>query len=153
MERQVRDIYRQPVRATFELVSAGWNGEYHDTQTALNTSPLSVTHANGGNRTVTNASLTVTAVNTQIAGLAFACGDCDWAFTGTIAAGTSLIVDGATKSITNNGVDAYAQFTFNGGHVTPNWIELAPGDNTATYTAGSAAWAHTLVLAYYDGWT
>lgn len=67
------------------------------------------------------------------------------AFTGTVAASTSLIIDCQAKSVKNNGVDAYASFTF----VHPDWIRLLPGDNTIRVLADNTAASLRTVTVYH----
>lgn len=67
------------------------------------------------------------------------------AWTGTVAASTSLIINGQSKSILNNGADAYAAMTF----IHPDWLRLLPGANVFRVIAANAGDRGTVTFAYY----
>ena len=101
---------------------------------------------------MTAAILTITAAGNAISGITFKCGSCDWTFSGSVAAGKVLTIDTGTRSIRNDGIDAYSLFALNAGHTVADWLQLAPGANsvTITYTCAGAATAFT--PTFYDGW-
>jgi hypothetical protein len=174
MERRREYIYYQPVDLTFDVVQPGWNGTQHgapwyfddgeffddglyfdlDDVWTPTASGDTETVTNGGNRTVTNAVLTITASATAtISNITLSCGDCDWTWTGTVALSTSLVVDCGLRSIKNNGVNAYAGLALNSGHTVADWLRLEPGDNTVTITySGNADDSATVTFGFYDGW-
>ena len=172
MERRPTYLFYQPVGLTFEVKDPGWNGrgsgaewyldagqyldaglylDYDDTIT-LDGSPKTTTITNGGNRTVTAVVLSIRAAGNPISGIRFVCGSCDWTFSGSVAAGKVLTIDTGTRSIRNDGIDAYSLFALNAGHTVADWLQLAPGANsvTITYTCAGAATAFT--PTFYDGW-
>ena len=172
MERRREYIFYQPVELTFEVARPGWNGtgrgptwaldageildsglflDYDDVIT-LDGSPKSATIANGGNRMQNEIILVFRAAGNPISAITFKCGPVDWTFSGTVAAGKTLTVDCRTRSIRNDGVDAYNLLTLNAGHTVSDWCQLEPGNNAATITYTCAGNATTLDLAYYDGW-
>ena len=173
MERRFEYIYYQPVDLDFDIVSPGWHGEVHGAPWYLDagetldsglvldlldywtptSSPLTATVNNGGNRTVTNAVLTVTAGTSTISAIKLVCGSCDWTYSGTVAIGKALVIDCGLKSVVNDGADAYSAFALNSGHAVADWLQLQPGDNTVTITyTGNATDDATFALGYYDGW-
>jgi hypothetical protein len=174
MERRREYIYFQPVDLTFDVVQPGWNGTGHgapwllddgetlDTGLYLDLDDVwipsvsgdSETFTNAGNRTVTNAMLTITAsASATISNVRIVCGDCDWTWTGTVAVSTSLTVDCGQRSIKNNGVDAYSGLALNVDHTVADWLRLEPGANTITITySGNADNSAGVTLSFYDGW-
>lgn len=120
---------------------------------ALNTSPKSVTVTNGGNATVKNAIITVTAAGTDITALTIAkSGETQLVYSGTIAAGESLVIDVGAWSVENDGADDYANFALGASHVIEEWLHLTPGSNTITVTKTGGSTASTIGIEFYDGW-
>ena len=174
MERRREYIFYQPVELTFEVAAPGWNGTQHgaawllddgetlDTGLYLDLDDVWIPSAdgddetfnNGGNRTVRDAFVTITASATAaISNITISCGDCDWTWTGTVAVSTSLTIDCGTRSIKNNGVDAYSGFALNAGHTVADWLQLEPGDNTITINySDNADNSAGVTVSYYDGW-
>ncbi len=181
MERRREYIYYQPLELAWQIAQPGWNGQAHGagwilddgevfddglyldmggayvvtlTNGALATTNATI--ANNGNRTVTDVTITVTAVGDQITSVRFACSPCDWSYSGTIAAGTSLVVDCGAKSVLNDGTDDYANFQLNpqpsGVQASANWCEFAPGNNAVTMTTSSNAATNTVTFSFWDGW-
>lgn len=73
-----------------------------------------------------------------------------WTFSGTIAAGKSLVIDIGKQTVKNDGVDAYSSFTLGGSHTIDSWLRLSPGTNnlTVTITGGPG----TITAVHYDQW-
>ena len=172
MERRREYLFYQPVGLTFEIKDGGWNGtghgavwyldmgyyldaglylDYDDTIT-LDAFPKSATITNGGNRTVTNAVLSFKAAGNPVSAITLVCGSCDWTFSGSVAAGKILTIDCGTRSVRNDGVDAYSLFTLNAGHTVADWLQLKSGANAVTITYTCAGAATTLTPTFYDGW-
>lgn len=60
-------------------------------------------------------------------------------FTGTVAAGTDLVIDAETNTVTNDGVDAYADLSVTYDVDMPfSWFPLVLGDNVITITHNGA---------------
>ena len=172
MERRRDYLFYQPVGWTFEIKDPGWNGTGHgaawyldagqyldaglyldmDNTITLDGSPKSATITNGGNRTVTATIVPFTAAGNAISGIRFVCGSCDWTFSGSVSAGKTLTIDTGTRSVRNDGADAYSLFTLNAGHTVADWLQLAPGANSVTITYTCAGAATALNVTYYDGW-
>lgn len=174
MERRREYVYYQPVDLTFEVAQPGWNGVLHgaawlldngetlDTGLYLDLDDVWIPSSDGdtetvnnaGNRMVRDALLTITASATAtISNVRIRCGSCDWTWTGTVAVSTSLTVDCGSRTIKNNGVDAYDGLTLNSGHTVADWLQLAPGSNTVTinYT-NNADNSADVTFSFYDGW-
>jgi len=176
MERRPTYLFYQPVELTFEIVAPIWNGtghgaawyldagqyldaglglDYDDTIILDDAGTPRVTTAtitNGGNRTVTAIVLAFRAAGNPISAITFACGSCNWTFSGSVAAGKVLTIDTGTRSVRNDGADAYSYFALNAGHTVADWLQLASGSNSATITYTCAGAATALTLTYYDGW-
>ena len=173
MERRREFIFYQPMRLSFELRHPGWNGTAHgaawyldaghylDTGKWLDMAETWTPTADGDTYTLTNdgqlrqtdATITITAGAATISNITLQVNDCDWTWTGTVAIGTSLVVDCGAKSIKNNTVDAYSSLTLNAGHTVADWIQLEPGNNTVTITyTGNAGADATVTWDYYDAW-
>lgn len=175
MERRIEYIYYQPVEATFEVAQPGWNGDGHGAPWYLDagedldeglfidnldqwlpsSSPLTMTVNNGGNRTVSDVILTVTAGSDSISNIRVVCTaqGVDWTYSGTVAAGDVLTVDGGARSVLNDGSNAYSGFALNAGHAVADWLRLAPGNNTVVVTfSGNTSDTAIFNMTYYDGW-
>lgn len=176
MNRQPQHVYYQPIELTFSVLRPGWNGIGRGANWFLDSgilldagssllpangwnvwippsSPLTMTAVNSGNRTVRDAVLTVTAGTTTISNLRLVCGSVDWTYAATVAPTKSLVINCATRAVTNDGASDYKQFTLNAGHVVADWLQLRPGNNTVTMTySGNANSTARFTLSYSDGW-
>ena len=173
IERKIGNIFFQPIELSFEVGQPGWNGNgygapwlldageilddglYFDTdETTMldDTGTASIVLTNAGNRAQANVVITLSAVDTTITDPRFTFAPIDIKYTGTIAAGTSLVLDCGVKSILKNGADAYSGMTFP-NHAAADWFVLQPGANTVvlTYT-GNASNLGTVTFSYNDGW-
>lgn len=136
------------------------DGLYFDegsTTTTLNTSPKTATVNNGGNAAVEDAIITVTAGSAAITALKIerkigATIYEQLEFSGTIAAGNSLVIDVGAWSVLNNGVDAFDDLDLGADHASESWLRLLPGDNSivVTFTGGSTD--STIRFDYWDAW-
>jgi hypothetical protein len=167
---QIQRKTMQPVDVTFQIQTpwygavygSGWSfdsGEYFDdglffTEDATfvtDAASYSLTLVNGGNATTRLVSVRVTAAYGALHSLRMQVGDCDWTWTGTLAAGKVLEINGRTMTLTNDSTDAYSGLTLNAAHVSGWWLELAPGNNTVTVTTDIAPPVQ-LVFDYAEGW-
>lgn len=168
------NVVNQEIELIFELPPIWWYGErtgdgwvldageYFDAGLTLdesgglftlNTSPKNVTINNGGNATVTNAVITVTAAGTDITALTIAkSGETQLVYSGTIAVGQALVIDCGAWSVENNGSDDYANFALGASHAIEEWLHLSPGNNTITVTKTGGSAASTIGIEFYDGW-
>lgn len=179
-QRTWRNLYWQDFALEFQVWSrwhgtahgGAWNldagylfdsGLYLDDSGATvldGASPEVLTVNNGGDLAVDDSGITVTATSSAITYLKITGYDqetpaviqTEWEFTGTIAAGTSLVVDCGDWTVLNDGVDAYGNFALTANHVIAPWLRLHPGNNTINvyFTCGDAA--STITLTYSDGW-
>jgi hypothetical protein len=118
----------------------------------LNSTPKAVIVTNGGNALATRVILSITAGSAPITALAIASGLHSVTYTGTIAAGKTLVLDCGAWSILNDGVDAYALFARSSAHASPYWFALTPGANTVTVARVGGATDSTLTLDFSDAW-
>lgn len=99
------------------------------------------------NRDQDDVILTLTAGSAAIATFRLDLGasSCSWIWTGTLAAGDSLVIDCGAMSVTNAGVDDYDALHLTANHKNAAWLELPKAVvSTATITwtddsAGSTA--------------
>lgn len=112
------------------------------------TQAVAITH--NGNIDATNLVFTITAGTTAISAVKIANGTTgeNWYFSATVSAGNILQVDCGAMSITNNAVNAYANFTPSN---RARWMTLDPGANTLTVTVnGNGAVNGTFAIEFYD---
>jgi hypothetical protein len=116
---------------------------------------------NAGNATVNNAIVTITnpAGGTAITNLVLTAGPdastvkASWTFAGTIAVNTSLVIDTGAQTVKNNGVAAYANFTWTAS-VIDDWLEMYVPSTTMKITltgGGSGGNAATATVDYAEG--
>ena len=124
--------------------------------TALDASPKYINVPNGGNCTVINANITISvpAGGTPITNLVITVpGISSFAYSGTIAANTSLIIDCGAQSVMNNGIGDLAHFTLHPtAHLIDDWLRLEPGNNTMAVTLTGGGANSTIGWGYFDGW-
>lgn len=131
------------------------NGLYAKLASAMTlpASPAAVFLSNAGNMPVYDLGLLIEAGSAPITylklttphGIALE-------YTGTIASGARLIIDGCAQTITNNGADAFNDLTRLSTHTRPGWLYLPAAAEilTVTYTGGST---DSIILPVYaDGW-
>lgn len=173
MERDRRYQFYQPVKLEFEISNPGWNGGQHGTPWTFDSGYLfdagtffdrddvwtpaasgaTYTITNEGNTTQDEIILTITAGATSINTIRIRCGDCDWTYSGTVNANKSLVVNTATRTITNDGADAYSGLTLNAGHIVADWLLFDTGNNTVTINyAGNGSVDATVTFDFYDRW-
>lgn len=99
---------------------------------------------------VSDAVMTVTAT-ANITNLVMTLGGAQkWTFSGTIAAGTALVVDTGKKTVKNNGADAYSSFALNSTHTADDWLVLVSGTNNLSLTVTGGPGSVSVV--HYDQW-
>lgn len=153
MDRQPDYVCYQPVELTFQVARPGWSGTDRSATWTPAASPLNMTASNNGNRMVRDATLTVLAGATAISNIRLVCGSCDWTYGGTVAAGKSLVIDCAARSVVNNGIDDYKQLALNAGHTVADWLQLPAAHNPIVVTySGNAGGDAKFTLVYFDGW-
>ena len=171
--RSVKNTRHLEIALKFKKKSANWNGENYfswkldsgyklDTglklnsaayQFTLNVSPKTVVVNNGGNAAVRNCIITVTAGTAAITALTIAIsGVVDIDYTGTIAAGESLVVDCGAFSVENNGTPDSAHWILASGHASEDWLPLEKGDNSVVVTKTGGDVDSVIKFEFYDGW-
>lgn len=116
---------------------AGWNwntsGVAWDTGYAWNetgkytltTSPTTLTVPNAGNVSVTDAVITITSASGNITNpKVTVTGVSEFQWTGTIAAGKSLVISLAAGSVKYDGADSYVNFSLTANHFIDAWLRL-----------------------------
>lgn len=159
---QRRYDYRSwlPVTLEFETLTWPWTGAAIDSTVTLDAAhqaPNTNTIANAGNATVSDVTITITVPNggTPITTASVILGSptlAHWHFTGTIAANTSLIIDTGSRSVLNNGANAYASFALQSDHTYSDWFRLAAGNNTLIVTLTGGGVNSTIRIQANDGW-
>jgi hypothetical protein len=128
------------------------SGDWH----ALTTTSNYITVTNGGNAMVANAVITVNVPSgrTPITRVIISVDTiCEWDWTGTIAANTSLVMDCGAWTFKNNAVDAYSGFYRS---VATNYIDdllrLQPGSNSVRVRRTGGDAYSQVAFTFYDGW-
>jgi hypothetical protein len=172
VERGSRNWRFQPIVMVFNCANYHWNGRAHatwelDDGTDLDSgfyfdegsetgnlvsSPDSFTLNNGGNKTVTNVIMAITAGSANITSITIRIGDAELVWTGTLAAGDVLLIDAGSYRVLNDSGDAYAGLAFGANHTIDDWIRLEPGDNTMTVTWAGGGTGSAWTMNYWDGW-
>lgn len=163
----------QDVDLQFVMISPHWYGGYHggewtldsgilfDTGYPLDTDewrPLtaganSLTITNNGNRTITNAVITIAAGSADITAAKIAVPlVSELQYVGTISAGNGLSIDCGAMSVINNGNEAYVYFGLTTNHHIDDWLRLEPGANTVVVTITGGGTGSAALLEYFDGW-
>ena len=108
---------------------------------------------NLGDAIVKNAVLTVKAGTQPLHALTFTItGETSITYSGTIAAGKSLIIDVGAKTVENNGTGDYAPWDYS-ANVIDDWFRIAAGGSisiTLAYSGGTPSDDGTFSASYYD---
>lgn len=138
---------RAALDCVFEITGVGWRSAAQASVSLINNALVEV----AGTLPVRNATLTITAsaTITQVS-VACAAQGVAWTWAGSLAAGTSLVIDDEARTVTAAGVDAYSGFTLASGHTAEGWIDLAPGANALSVAVVGTASA--ISLAWWDVW-
>lgn len=141
--------FRQPMELVFELDDMLWCGRFltKDVVT-LADSPELAEIDNAGTRVVGNVIITAAAIGYDITQLDIQNLEADHRshirFMGTIAEGTSLVIDCGEMTVKNNGVDAWDDLSRESAHQIHEWLRLAADDGqrelgSEMHTAANAA--------------
>lgn len=163
----------QDVDLQFVMISPHWYGQHHgggwtldsgvlldtgyplDTTdwTAITDGANDLTVTNAGNRTITNAVVTVAAGDATIDDLTIGIdGISEMEYTGTINAGEAVVIDCGAMSVINNGNEAYVYFGLTANHKRDDWLRLEPGENTVTITIDGGGTGSQALIEFFDGW-
>lgn len=139
------------VGCTFETYMAAWRAASATTTTlgaGSGAQGLAVT--NGGNVTVRDAILTITAGATvSSVRVQHVAQGVDWAWAGTLASGSALTIDAGAQTILNGSTDAYSGLTYGSAHTAAGILPLGPGTNVLQITTDASV---TVSLSHYDQW-
>jgi hypothetical protein len=134
------------------LVESQWHGAEGTLSVSLGSSPYAFAVENPGNRTVTDAILTITAGDAPITSVNITTTNgTDLVWAGTLAATKQLVINCGSKGITNDGVNAYGGFSYGVAHSIDDWLRIAGSmDISITYIGGGAG--PTVGIEFYEGW-
>lgn len=123
---------------------------------ALDASPKSINIVIGtdkGRAPIRAVRIKVTAGNAPITAMTIArSGGESLTFSGTLAAGKSLVIDTGTLQVTNDGNDAYASMVFSPTANMAVWFSLQAGTNALTVTFSGGGTGSTIDFTYYEAW-
>jgi hypothetical protein len=132
------------VETVFETAMATWRA--NDISTYSATTPAGLAISNGGQVTVNDAILTVTAVgattNVAISGTGI---DLNWA--GLLAGGQTLTIDAGLQTVRVGGSDRYSGFTRGSGHTAAGWLPVPVGESVLTVVSQGG---DTITLSFYE---
>jgi len=149
----------QPMTLTFELEDTIWHGDDATDTITMTNAATTDTIVNDGNATVRSIILTYTVavagntVTNLIIENETASYICKIQYADTIALGEALVIDCGAKTVLNNGVNGFADFSIiTATHTKTEWLVLAPGNNTIKVTRTSGNATDTLALAFEDAY-
>lgn len=136
--------WRAGIDCVFETWRPGWRAASQSSVSLIANALVSV----AGEMPVRHAVLTVTA-SAEITAVTVtsASRGINWTWSGTLAAGASLVVSDEAQTITNAGADAYSGLVLNSGHTAAGWLDLEPGNQLINVTVTGTASA--ISLAFY----
>lgn len=108
--------------------------------------------SNGGNRATEAVRVEITAGSANLTALTITGGGAHVVFTGTVAAGQTLVIDSGAQAVQNNGAAAYAGFALGGSHMLESWLRLEPGATTLTIARTGGSTNSTVRVEFRDGW-
>ena len=132
------NILDLPVDLTFTMVSPVWYGKTINTVSgSFAGASATLSLPNDGNAPVANAVITLTspasAPATITSLVVSKSGQTYFTWSGSLAAGQSLVIDCGAKSVKRAGINAYA-LVFSTSHTISDWLRLDPGANSVTFT-------------------
>lgn len=150
-ERDHRTLLAK-VDCVFESAMANWRSSAVDTVSGnlVAGGQVGLLLGGEGNATVEDSVLTVTAAGT-ITSLQFVCValGVDLRYAGTIGAGSVLVINCGSQTVTVNGVAAYSGFSLGAGHTARGWLPLPPGPWAMVVSSNGAG---TVASSHYDQW-
>ena len=154
--RRTDNLLDQPVTLEFAVLSHPWSGADQTIDTVLDVTPKSIVCANAGNARVRDIVLSVTARTSAITVLEVVAdtptGWMQWAWTGTLAVGSTLEVDCGAQTVRVNGADDYGAWARNPLHGVAEWLRFDPGNTTVTVERTGGGADTEIEIAYSDGW-
>lgn len=150
-----RDVHWQSLNytMTFEVWSEVWYGASASASAILAASSETITAANSGNVRVTDPVITITANASPITVLTIGVSDVsEFQWEGTLAAGSSLIIDCGAQSVTIGASSLYSGFELTANHTVDDWLRLEPGNNSVIVTRTGGSGSSTAIITYADGW-
>lgn len=138
---------------TGRYLNTGLYLNMHD-RYALTATTQTLTITNGGNTYADEVLLTLEAGATPVTGLTITCGSCQLVWSGTVAAGKSLVIDCAPlrRSVRNDGAPAYVDFDTGPSHASEVWMRLASGENSMVVERTGGGTDTYLTVDFSDAW-
>jgi hypothetical protein len=115
-------------------------------------SPTTGNIFNNGNTPIYDPIIKITAGATAITFVRVKGWNCEWTWTGTLAAGKQLIMDAGALTITNDGADAYSGLAFTSNHFIPDWFQMIPGLPGIEVEVTTVSTDATVGFFYDDGY-
>jgi hypothetical protein len=172
--REVGNKLHLPINISFVGLSPCWYGEHHgigwlldagyylDTGKVLDEElgdvniPMpaagNVTVTNNGNYPVRNAIISITAAGSNITALTLGGTGWDLAYTGTILAGKTLVIDCGAFTVLNDGVDDFAHLARGVYHTIPEWSCINSGSNILSTTRTGGDNNSSISFTFDEGW-
>lgn len=146
---------QQPIELTWTVTGLPWAGNLNTYNIVQTTSGIGVVTfiLNNGNVTVTNPVFSITAVTGPITRFSFAeflSPGSGGVWTGVVAVGTTLTIDCGSRTVLNNGVDAYSGFV--GPTSFENWLTVHGIAIRAVTNATYTGTPPTTTITYNDAW-
>jgi len=144
------------IRLAFELDAEPWSGTTGYTAVTLSASPKTATIANDGDAIVRDITVSVHPATSAITAITIenlTSGHVSKIkYTNTIASTQAVVIDCGAKSVENNGTDDYDGLSLEAAHAIPEWLRLAPGDNSIRITTTGGAVTSTVGFTFYEGY-
>lgn len=152
--RAAKDIAAQELTLVFEVLSLWHSTLKNESFHTLANPTTEITVTNPGTAAVRGVELRFSPAATAITELHVTSDKgMDWTYSGSIAGGKHLVVDGETWSVRNDGVGDWGHLAFGAGHEADGLIYLTAAYNTVltvVRTGGSAT--DQLRLRWWDCW-
>ncbi len=150
-------------------LSGGWffdSGEYFDSgllfdsgsPESLSSSPTVFTVSNGdandaGRAPVRSITISIEAGSAALSAITIArTGGESITFSGSVAAGETLVIDTGTMQVLNDGDNAYDDLTLSPTADMASWFALDPGDNEITVTFTGGGTGSEITFNFYEAW-
>lgn len=152
--REPDHLFTQPLTLLFETRQEVWHGALNQDSYAFDASPLSKEINNAGDATQRDMTITISAEGSAITLLGIDNDESghvsDFHFTGSIAAGESLIIDTGAWTVLNEGVDAWDDIAFQGTHAIEGFLWFMKGNNTITFHRTGGDNTSGIQIDHYD---
>lgn len=135
------------LRSTFETAMVGWRGATEQRATVTYPTGNTIIVTNQGDFQINDAVFAITVSSTVTAVQVTSTTGIDLRWTGSAAAGYSLVIDAGKQSVLLAGANAYSGFSLGTGHTVAGWLPLPVGNTTLALTITGAGLVEVI---YYD---